>query len=289
MRFKQSPWGRVLSLTERRGPDQVGEERGGELAFPSGRGGRLEGERGPACRTEPSPFGVLRAAVGTVETAAERPRPILEDGRERTRHRESRVGRRGDLRARFLADDEASDDNRKGAQGLLVTSTGAFARYHEKDAAAWERVALLRARVAYSSESPERRAEIEVMLGAIAFDRPFASFGAWTEDQLQPGSTEVRAAHTGGYLAFDTSTVALGVKSVVKPERLSGTIALNPTITSAYTFALIPGTISNVMPASTIALASSAPRPKTNGSPPFSRTTSFPARAFSASSALISS
>src|SRR5450432_1449299 len=60
-----------------------------------------------------------------------------------------------------------------GAQGLLVTSTGAFARYHEKDAAAWERVALLRARVAYSSESPERRAEIEAMLGAIAFDRPF--------------------------------------------------------------------------------------------------------------------
>ncbi|HEY0713190.1 MAG TPA: DUF294 nucleotidyltransferase-like domain-containing protein, partial [Polyangia bacterium] len=33
-----------------------------------------------------------------------------------------------------------------GAQGLLVTSFAAFARYHEQDAALWERVALLRAR-----------------------------------------------------------------------------------------------------------------------------------------------
>ncbi len=60
-----------------------------------------------------------------------------------------------------------------GAQGLLVTSTGAFARYHERDAAAWERVALLRARVVYSNEPPPRRAEIEAQLAAIAFDRPF--------------------------------------------------------------------------------------------------------------------
>jgi glutamate-ammonia-ligase adenylyltransferase len=60
-----------------------------------------------------------------------------------------------------------------GAQGLLVTSTGAFARYHERDAAAWERVALLRARVVHSSESAARRAEIERMLEGIAFDRPF--------------------------------------------------------------------------------------------------------------------
>jgi glutamate-ammonia-ligase adenylyltransferase len=60
-----------------------------------------------------------------------------------------------------------------GAQGLLVTSTGSFARYHERDAAAWERVALLRARVVHSSEPAERRAEIARMLEAIAFDRPF--------------------------------------------------------------------------------------------------------------------
>jgi glutamate-ammonia-ligase adenylyltransferase len=60
-----------------------------------------------------------------------------------------------------------------GAQGLLVTSTGSFARYHERDAAAWERVALLRARVVHSSEPAARRVEIENMLEAIAFDRPF--------------------------------------------------------------------------------------------------------------------
>jgi glutamate-ammonia-ligase adenylyltransferase len=60
-----------------------------------------------------------------------------------------------------------------GAQGLLVTSTGAFARYHEREAAAWERVALLRARVVYSTEPPARRAELEAQLAAIAFDRPF--------------------------------------------------------------------------------------------------------------------
>jgi glutamate-ammonia-ligase adenylyltransferase len=60
-----------------------------------------------------------------------------------------------------------------GAQGLLVTSVGAFARYHEHDAAAWERVALLRARVVYSTEPPARRAEIEALLTATAFDRPF--------------------------------------------------------------------------------------------------------------------
>jgi glutamate-ammonia-ligase adenylyltransferase len=36
-----------------------------------------------------------------------------------------------------------------GAQGLLVTSYPAFDRYHQHDAAPWERVALLRARPAY--------------------------------------------------------------------------------------------------------------------------------------------
>jgi glutamate-ammonia-ligase adenylyltransferase len=60
-----------------------------------------------------------------------------------------------------------------GAKGLLVTSTGAFARYHEREAAGWERVALLRARIVSSSETPARRAELEAALAAIAFDRPF--------------------------------------------------------------------------------------------------------------------
>jgi glutamate-ammonia-ligase adenylyltransferase len=60
-----------------------------------------------------------------------------------------------------------------GEQGLLVTSWSAFERYHRDEAAGWERVALLRARVVYSNEDPPLRAQREALLGAIAFDRPF--------------------------------------------------------------------------------------------------------------------
>jgi glutamate-ammonia-ligase adenylyltransferase len=60
-----------------------------------------------------------------------------------------------------------------GEQGLLVTSYGAFERYHLREAAGWERVALLRARVVYSSEPAARRAELEAQLAGVAFDRPF--------------------------------------------------------------------------------------------------------------------
>jgi glutamate-ammonia-ligase adenylyltransferase len=60
-----------------------------------------------------------------------------------------------------------------GEQGLLVTSYPAFERYHHREAAGWERVALLRARVVYTTEPPEARAAVEAMLAATAFDRPF--------------------------------------------------------------------------------------------------------------------
>jgi [glutamine synthetase] adenylyltransferase / [glutamine synthetase]-adenylyl-L-tyrosine phosphorylase len=60
-----------------------------------------------------------------------------------------------------------------GAQGMLVTSVKAFERYHQQEAAGWERVALLRARVVYSSEPPASRAALEAMLEAIAYERPF--------------------------------------------------------------------------------------------------------------------
>ena len=60
-----------------------------------------------------------------------------------------------------------------GAQGMLVTSFRSFERYHEKDAAGWERVALLRARVVYTAEPPPVRAALEAKLEAIAYDRPF--------------------------------------------------------------------------------------------------------------------
>ena len=51
----------------------------------------------------------------------------------------------------------------------------------------------------------------------------------------------------------------------------------------------MPGTTSNAIPASTSASASSPPRPKTNGSPPFSRTTVSCSRPSSTSRALIAS
>ena len=57
-----------------------------------------------------------------------------------------------------------------GEQGLLVTSWPAFERYHQGEAAGWERVALLRARVVHTNdEAPEARA---AALTAIAFDHP---------------------------------------------------------------------------------------------------------------------
>ena len=52
---------------------------------------------------------------------------------------------------------------------------------------------------------------------------------------------------------------------------------------------VMPGTTSNGTPTDPSAMASSPPRPKTYGSPPFSRTTTLPASPRSTSRALISS
>jgi [glutamine synthetase] adenylyltransferase / [glutamine synthetase]-adenylyl-L-tyrosine phosphorylase len=59
-----------------------------------------------------------------------------------------------------------------GEQGLLVTSWASFGRYHREEAAAWERVALLRARAVWSGESPEQRRQRDAELEALAFDLP---------------------------------------------------------------------------------------------------------------------
>ncbi len=59
-----------------------------------------------------------------------------------------------------------------GEQGLLVTSWPSFARYHREEAAAWERVALLRARPVWSGEAPDQRRARERNLEALAFDLP---------------------------------------------------------------------------------------------------------------------
>ncbi|HXJ22209.1 MAG TPA: hypothetical protein VMT03_18450, partial [Polyangia bacterium] len=60
-----------------------------------------------------------------------------------------------------------------GEQGLLVTSWESFGRYHREEAAAWERVALLRARAVWSGEPPGARRERDRELEALAFDLPF--------------------------------------------------------------------------------------------------------------------
>jgi hypothetical protein len=61
-----------------------------------------------------------------------------------------------------------------------------------------------------------------------------------------------------------------------------------PAAAGTATAEVTPGTTSNGTPACASAEASSPPRPKTNGSPPLSLTTRFPARASAISSALIS-
>jgi glutamate-ammonia-ligase adenylyltransferase len=61
-----------------------------------------------------------------------------------------------------------------GAQGLLVTSYAAFDRYHHHDAAAWERVALLRARPVFMTDfgNEARAADIVPLLDEITYERP---------------------------------------------------------------------------------------------------------------------
>lgn len=58
-----------------------------------------------------------------------------------------------------------------GAQGLLVTSQAAFERYHRQDAAGWERVALLRARVVFTTAPPDERAAFERTLERITYQQ----------------------------------------------------------------------------------------------------------------------
>src|SRR4051794_25825254 len=62
-----------------------------------------------------------------------------------------------------------------------------------------------------------------------------------------------------------------------------------PAYAGAATPAVTPGTTSNGTPPAASASPSSPPRPNTNGSPPLTRTTRFPPRPSSTSSALISS
>ena len=118
-----------------------------------------------------------------------------------------------------------------GEQGMLVTSEAAFERYHQSDAASWERVALLRARVVFSTAEPAERAAFERTLEAIAYERPFdaARFGAELgqvrarveaeRGRVLPGSRHLRFDPGGvmdleflgafGQLAYGASDAAL--------------------------------------------------------------------------------
>jgi glutamate-ammonia-ligase adenylyltransferase len=62
-----------------------------------------------------------------------------------------------------------------GEQGLLVTSYPAFERYHDEEAADWERVALLRARVVFSTAGDDERAAFERTLERITYARTFSA------------------------------------------------------------------------------------------------------------------
>ncbi len=75
------------------------------------------------------------------------------------------------------------------------------------------------------------------------------------------------------------------VKSAATPRWVSGM----PATAGAASAEVIPGTTVTGTPAAAHASHSSPPRPNTNGSPPLRRTTRFPARARSTSTALISS
>jgi [glutamine synthetase] adenylyltransferase / [glutamine synthetase]-adenylyl-L-tyrosine phosphorylase len=59
-----------------------------------------------------------------------------------------------------------------GEQGLLVTSWASFERYHREESAAWERVALLRARIVWTDEPAAAREERTRALTSLAFDLP---------------------------------------------------------------------------------------------------------------------
>jgi [glutamine synthetase] adenylyltransferase / [glutamine synthetase]-adenylyl-L-tyrosine phosphorylase len=59
-----------------------------------------------------------------------------------------------------------------GEQGLLVTSWASFERYHREESAAWERVALLRARIVWTDEPAVARDERARALTSLAFDLP---------------------------------------------------------------------------------------------------------------------
>lgn len=93
-----------------------------------------------------------------------------------------------------------------GEQGMLVTSYPAFERYHMRDAAGWERVALLRARIVYTGETAAAAAGVESLLARITYERPvdeekFRSDLRGVRERVE--KERVRARHGARHLRFD--------------------------------------------------------------------------------------
>ena len=88
-----------------------------------------------------------------------------------------------------------------GEQGLLVTSWASFERYHREEAAAWERVALLRARIVWTDEPAAARATRARALTSLAFDLPFDDESFRADLAPRAGAGGARAREGAGRLA----------------------------------------------------------------------------------------
>lgn len=82
-----------------------------------------------------------------------------------------------------------------GRQGPLVTSLDGFRRYHEREAAGWERQALVKARAV--AGDPRLRVEVERALGEVVYGRPFEEAQVGEMDQMR-GRMEEEVAREGG-------------------------------------------------------------------------------------------
>jgi [glutamine synthetase] adenylyltransferase / [glutamine synthetase]-adenylyl-L-tyrosine phosphorylase len=137
-----------------------------------------------------------------------------------------------------------------GEQGLLATSWATFERYHRDDAAAWEWVALLRARIVWSGDEPETRAARERALAALAFDRPFDDEGFRAELRAVRGRVERergRVPAGSRHLHFDPGGL-MDVELLVALGQLRH--AADPGLRTTHTLTALAGLVALGWPAS---------------------------------------
>ena len=100
---------------------------------------------------------------------------------------------------------------------------------------------------------------------------------------VPPAAANARHVFSRGSPSAVAPTAVMTLKWVETPRWVTGI----PTEPAAATELLMPGTTSTSTPCSARKRASSPPRPKTNGSPPFNRTTVLPASASLSSSRFV--